>query len=323
MSASAEAAAGRRQRQRGFALVAVLWMLVLLAFLATSYSTSTRTGAFLTRNLEEGAKAEALADAAIHRALWELLRFDADPALRTDGTVYEWAFAGGVARFAIHDEAGKVDVNAASEELLESLFVGVGLDAPSARGLAEAIASFHDGGEAGPDTPFPQQGVFRTVDDVQRVPGMSAAVFARIRPLITVYTGMMEPDLAVAPPAVRAAMTALPADAAEDGDAFRPFPPVPEAGAPEADAPGADADGEGPFRIVGGGEREGAEGPPGGAAFPAEIVAIHAEARLSSGAVFAREAVADLRWAEDPYRFFVWRQARRQLFPLERPGRES
>jgi general secretion pathway protein K len=227
----------RWRKERGFALVAVLWMLVLLAFLATSYSASTRTGAFLTRNLEEGARAEALADAGIHRALWELLRFDAEAPLRTDGTVYEWAFAGGVVRFSMRDEAGKVDINAASEELLESLFAAAGLDAPSARALAEAVAAFHDGGEAASGSPFQQHGVFRAVDDVQQVPGMSAAVFARIRPLITVYTGMMEPNVALAPPAVRAAMAAFPADAAEDGEAADASPFLSEAEPPEARAP--------------------------------------------------------------------------------------
>jgi hypothetical protein len=111
-------------------------------------------------------------------------------------------------------------------------------------------------------------------------------------------------------------LAGLPVDAAEDGDALGGTPLLPEAGPPETGAEGA-----GPFGIVGGGEREGTEGPLGGVAFPAEIVAFHAEARLPSGAVFAREAVADLRWTEDAYRFFMWRQARRQYFPVERRER--
>lgn len=331
MSGSAEGKprlAWWRRQERGFALIAVLWMLVLLAFLASSYSAGTRTGAYLTRNLEFSARAEALADAGIYRTLWELLRLDVDPRLRTDGTVYEWVFGEGRVRFSVHDEAGKVDLNAAPKELLERLFVAAGIDAPSARALAEAVSAFRDGEEEGGDSggglaPRPpdrfatQAQGFRTVDSVQQVLGMSAARFARIRPLITVYTGMTEPDVVVAPAAVRAAMAGLSADAAGPDPAFAAASPVPPTGEP---APEVDDDG--PFRIVAGNESERPSEPPGGVAFRAEIVAIHAEARLPSGTVFVREAVADLRMAEDPYRFYLWRQARRQFFPVARLGHE-
>lgn len=57
----------------GLALVTVLWVLVLLALVAASFTRTTRTEINLTRNLIESAKAEALADAGVYRAIHELL----------------------------------------------------------------------------------------------------------------------------------------------------------------------------------------------------------------------------------------------------------
>jgi Tfp pilus assembly protein PilX len=48
---------------RGIALISVLWITGLLAVMAASFASSTRTETRLARNQEENAKAEALADA--------------------------------------------------------------------------------------------------------------------------------------------------------------------------------------------------------------------------------------------------------------------
>ena len=61
-------------RQRGIALIAVLWGLVLLAIIAASVTATSRTETRLAHNLVENAKAQALADAGIHRAVLGLLQ---------------------------------------------------------------------------------------------------------------------------------------------------------------------------------------------------------------------------------------------------------
>ncbi len=64
----AGAGAGRRG-QRGLALVTVLWVLMLLSLVAASFTLTTRTEINVTRNLIENAKAKALADAGVYRAI--------------------------------------------------------------------------------------------------------------------------------------------------------------------------------------------------------------------------------------------------------------
>ncbi len=58
---------------RGLALVTVLWVLMLLALIAASFTRTTRTEINLTRNLIENAEAEALADAGVYRAVLGLI----------------------------------------------------------------------------------------------------------------------------------------------------------------------------------------------------------------------------------------------------------
>ena len=53
------------ERQRGLALIAVLWGLVLLSVIALSVTTTSRTETRLAFNLAENAKARALAEAGV------------------------------------------------------------------------------------------------------------------------------------------------------------------------------------------------------------------------------------------------------------------
>ncbi len=51
----------------------MLWVLILLSLIAASFTRTTRTEINLTRNLIDNAKAEALADAVVYRAVYGLL----------------------------------------------------------------------------------------------------------------------------------------------------------------------------------------------------------------------------------------------------------
>ncbi len=140
--------------RRGLALVTVLWLLMLLALIAASFMRTTRTEINLTRNLIESAKAEALADAEVYRAIYAVLsneeapRFDkeldelltqrpefqdmlrvqadeSDPrgGWRRDGTIYFWPFQDTAVWISIQDEGGKIDLNTAPDALLRGLFL--------------------------------------------------------------------------------------------------------------------------------------------------------------------------------------------------------
>ena len=308
------------RHQRGIALIAVLWVLLLLAFLAASFGSSTRTEANLARNLVENAKSAALADAGIYRAIAGLAIPIDEGGLRVDGTVYAWTFGDGEVRFTIHDEGGKIDLNGASVALLHGLFRSIGLDDQQASALADAIADFRDEDDdrrpAGAEDPDYQaaglpyrakDAPFEQVDELLRVKGMTGDLYRRLRPFLTVYTGEDSPDLSTAAPEVVAALSAvLPEDLGQDmaaEDAEEPAQREEQQATP-ASVPASTA-----LSTL---EEGGSD-----ARSDLGIYTVHSEGRSAGGAVYGRDAVVRVREGGDrPYLFLAWGQGGRELFPL-------
>ncbi len=129
----------------GIALVAVLWVLVLLSVMAGDFLRESRSQTQLARNLLENARARALAEAGVHRAIFDLL--DPKGQWQVDGTVYGFPFGEGKVSVSIQDEGGKINLNRARDELLQGLFVVFDLDEEAAAHLVDAIADFRDPGD--------------------------------------------------------------------------------------------------------------------------------------------------------------------------------
>ena len=206
--------------QRGLALVAVLWVLVLLALVAASFSRTTRTEINLARNLVENAQAEALADAGVHLAILALL--DPDPAKRprADGTPFQVMFGGAEITVSVQDEGGKIDLNRAPDELLRGLFVSLGVEAAEADALVDAIADFRDADDllrlnGAEDRDYEDAGLpwgakdapFEAVEELRQVIGMTAELYRLVAPALTVYSRRRGIDPDSAP---RAVLLALP-----------------------------------------------------------------------------------------------------------------
>lgn len=207
--------------ERGFALLMVLWALMLLAFLATVFAGNTRTEVLLARNLLVNAQAEALADAGVFRAVAGLNREPSNGGFHGDGRLYIWATPDGEVRFSVRDEGGKIDLNQASDVLLRELFVVLGVEPTAAAELADAIIDFRDedddkqpnGAEERQyrslGLPFgPKNQPFELAEELAYVPGVTPQLFARLMPLITVHGELDLPNEFTAPPEVRTAVAA-------------------------------------------------------------------------------------------------------------------
>ena len=222
---------GRGGRQRGFALLLVLWSLALLALLGTHVTAIGRTEAQLAANLRVAAAAEAAADGALHQAIFHLL----DPSPTRwwpDGILREIALpdsARGLVR--IESEQGKVNPNLATPRLLEALLLHLGAEPRTASSLAAAILDWRTAGPRPGGAKEPQYRAagrdyappgrpFESVEELGLVLGMTPALLARLSPFLSVYQGG-EPDPRLAHPVVLQAMrTALGAeDLAADPDA--------------------------------------------------------------------------------------------------------
>jgi len=266
---------GSPQVQHGFALLIVLWTLVLLALLVTQLTAAGRVETRIAANLRSGAVAEAAADGAVYEALFRLL----DGSARhwnTDGSVHRISTPNGVAAVTIRNEAGKVNPNTAPVALLAALLHNVGADPQRAATVAAAIAGWRTNDlppqlatagaaqyRAAGRNYGPPGAPFESLDELGLVLGMTPDLLARLIPHLSIYQGGA-PVGAAADPIVRQAI----AEAGGVGNN-----PV------DAGDPGA-----------------------------TPVVSITAEAHAADGSTFTRRAIILIQPTTDgrPYRMLNW-----------------
>ena len=208
------------RRQRGAALLLVMWLILLLSGLVAGYAVAARIESLQGNGLARGTAAREAARAGVEYAAARLL--DTDPAGRwaSDGRSYRFAFDGALVEIAVRDEAGKIDLNGASHDLLLGFFVALGEDRDAASRLAGAIIDWRDvdtlvqpaGGAE--DANYSAAGLawgakdapFETVAELEQVLGMRPVLFASAAPYLTVFTGSAMPDVGSADGIVQQAM---------------------------------------------------------------------------------------------------------------------
>jgi general secretion pathway protein K len=208
-------------RNGGFALIIVLWTLVLIAFLVAQLAGTGHREILIAQNITSNAVAEAAADGAINRAIFLLLSSDPEHRWAFDGNRHDFEIGHCRVAVRLFDEAAKINPNLAAPDLLEKLLLVTGSAPDAARRIAAAIgawvgadraarspaaliAEYRDAGRdyAPPSEPLESLG------ELRRVIGVTPAVFAAIRPHLSLFAPPV-PDLAHADPVVRAAMQAL------------------------------------------------------------------------------------------------------------------
>ncbi len=209
-----------RRRPHGAALLLVMWLMLLLSGLIAGYAMAARIESMQGNGAVRGLAAMQAARAGIEMAVARMT--DADPQRRwgADGRGNRMNFAGGYVEVSVRDEMAKVDLNAASPDLLTRLFIRLGEPRAAATRLAGAILDWRDpdtlvqiaGGAEDPD--YAAAGLswgakdapFETVAEVEQVLGMRPALYAAAAPHLTVYSGAPVPDVRFADDLVLAAM---------------------------------------------------------------------------------------------------------------------
>src|SRR6266436_2516504 len=204
----------------GFALIIVLWTLVLIAFIVAHVTANGRTEIRIAGNMVAEATAEAADDGAIVAAIFNLLDPNPDQRWPLDGAPHQLTIGTSRVMVQLQDEAGRINPNSASPELLEALLRVTGSDPESAHQLTTAIGEWV--GSAGPAQQPGQPAAYRaagldygppgepleTIDELGRVLGMTPAVLAAIRPHLTLF-GPAQPNPLTADLIVTAALAQI------------------------------------------------------------------------------------------------------------------
>lgn len=187
-----------RRRETGVALLIVLWVLVLFSAVAVSYAFSLRSEARMTRNQLERAKAEALAEAGVARAL-QVLAASVDLTDRY-GREERVRLGDGEFRWMVQNAAGLVNLNTADARLLRGVFARFGASEARAEALADAVQDWRDADDlrhldGAEDRDYLMQGLaygaadapFSHKAELQQVLGMDPALYAALAPHLTVH----------------------------------------------------------------------------------------------------------------------------------------
>ncbi|WP_130617251.1 general secretion pathway protein GspK [Dyella amyloliquefaciens] len=207
--------------QRGVALLVVLWACTLLAIMVGGYAMLARTEGLQARYQFAQTQAHYAAEAGLMRAIYALQ----DPQLQQrwmpDGRIYPLDFDGAKVNISIISENGKVDLNAASPDVLQNLFKAAGMSDGDAQSLARNVVDWRtfsatmpsnvpNAGyaQAGRDY-SPRHGPFATVEELQMVLGMQPALYRTLASQVTLWSGRQSPDPSIAPPLALAAVPGM------------------------------------------------------------------------------------------------------------------
>jgi len=203
-------------RSRGFALLIVLWMLVLIAFLVAHMTAAGRTESRIAGNLAANSRSQAAADGAIYEAIFHVSDARPEQHWPVDGSEHAVQIGQSRITLRLEDEAGRINPNLASGVLLEALLRAVGSPPETAGDLARAITEWVGSAKrpveellaeyqtAGLDY-GPPGAPLESLDELSRVRGMTAPLFRALQPHLTLF-GPADPNPAAADPVVSAAL---------------------------------------------------------------------------------------------------------------------
>lgn len=204
--------------ERGFVLVAVLWVIAALAAFAAIFSAFLANSARAISLNDNALQSEALVSAAVELTAYQL-RVAGDK--RPGHGAFNTRLNGAELAISFVSEAARIDLNHAPKPLLAGLMSVLGANAEQANGDADRIiawrtraASDSAGSEdalyrAAGLTYGPRQAPFAHVNELALVLGLPPALVSRALPFVTVYSSSEGVDIAEAAPEVIAALPGM------------------------------------------------------------------------------------------------------------------
>jgi general secretion pathway protein K len=210
--------------ERGFVLVAVLWILVALASLATIFSVYLSNSARALGANDIGLQAEALSSASLELAAYQML--SADDKDRPAQGSFHFRMDDADVSVTFTSEAARIDLNKAPKNMLAGFFEVLGANQKIAGEIADRIDGWRtqpksDAADASDEgalylaaglTYAPRQAPFAHVNELSLVLGIPPALVERALPYVTVYSKSADVDVLLAAPEVIASLSGMTPD---------------------------------------------------------------------------------------------------------------
>jgi hypothetical protein len=179
-------------RDHGVALIAVLWILVLLTLLATTVGTLSVERRRAAHFLFESAQMDATLDSAVRIVLLKLMQPSRRGASAPSTAPSTLTVLSRPVQIDVEYESGRVDLNYAATPLVEATFVANGWSQRDANALALRVADRRNSG-------------FESIAELRELAG-AERISPELMDAFTVYSHLSIPLPGVAPPAVRRAL---------------------------------------------------------------------------------------------------------------------
>ena len=190
-------------RQRRFPIFTALALAAALTLIVLDFTSDAPSYAVGAHKEDINAKLRAMALTGIDLGIKSIVERTADRTLPAAPQSFTTSLDGGRLRILVQDEAGKVDLNTATSELLARVFIFGGAQADKARGLAHKVVAFRS---------VHGSGAFSSVTELLQVSGISEQMFLNIRRYITVHSGLEGVDPNVAAPELLQVLPPITAD---------------------------------------------------------------------------------------------------------------
>jgi hypothetical protein len=196
------------RRESGVALIAVLWLIVLLTLLASAVATLSVTHRRVVERYADAVGLENAEDSAIRVILLRFLAGQDEVRAQLLAQPQVVRLFERELSVTLTREAGRVDLNAADPNLLFALFCANGWQERDARLVTDEILRWrgNEGGGRPNSTSTPPQTPFESVEELRQALG-GEAVTPELDDALTVYSHLTLPVEAAASPAARRALS--------------------------------------------------------------------------------------------------------------------
>ncbi|RLW63569.1 MAG: hypothetical protein B6D73_15120 [gamma proteobacterium symbiont of Stewartia floridana] len=207
-------------RNRGVALILVLWMVALLTIIAASFSTQSKVESRLAGNSKAALQAKLLAESGFSRAVMELMVISPQQRWNFNGQLYPLQTAQGELEVSIRNASGLLDLNKASSDQLNRLFVLISDDPEERNALVDRLNDWRDADDlrrlnGAEDKDYRAAGYDYTtagkdltsLEELAYVMGFDAARVNRLRPYVTLNSDTATVDFRFASDQLTALLT--------------------------------------------------------------------------------------------------------------------